>query len=210
MPSPCQRGRKLKKTNISCGTEGCRHFWDRGLREGGHPGCEQVGRKQKQSWGTKHSRAGLIVFDEAGRQRWAAAHNHCGSINPGLGFFLPFLWFCFFYPPVTATELVTTSPVMHGDVFLVQLSQQTAVAEVQFRVVSGGRSDTVASPPLTFRFRSPTKTKHTTGHKTKADHLQRGEGKKCTLMQMITLCNVQFQRVPLPSNRIFIEPFSVP
>lgn len=102
-----------------------------------------------------------------------------------------------------ATELVTTSAVMRGDVF-------PAVAEVQFRVVSGGRSDTVASPPFTFRFRSPTKTKHTTGHETKADHLQRWEGKKCTLMQMITLCNVQFQRVPLPSHRIFIEPFSVP
>lgn len=98
------------------------------MREGGHPGKgrEQVGRKQKQSWGTKHSRAGLIVFDEAGRQRWAAAHNHCGSINPGLGFSFSFFWLWLFYPPVTATELVTASAVMRGDVLLVQLSQQTA------------------------------------------------------------------------------------
>lgn len=70
--------------------QGIEGGWSSSLNHPGHPGHEQVGRKQKQSWGTKHSRAGLIVFDEAGRQRWAAAHNHCGSINPGLGFFLFF------------------------------------------------------------------------------------------------------------------------
>lgn len=143
----------------------------------------QVEHKQKQVGGGKHLRVILIEFDEAGRQRWAAANNHCGSINPSLFFlFFSLSSGCFFYPPVRATELVTTSAVMRRDVFLVQLSQQTAAVLVQFRLVSGGRSNTVTSQPLTFRFRSPTKTKRTTGHKSKANHLEGEEEKKRPLM----------------------------
>lgn len=67
---------------------------------------------------------------------------------------------------------------MRRDVFLVQLSQQTAAVVVQFKLVSGGRSNAVTSQPLTFRFRSPMKTKHITGHKNETNHLKGEEGKK--------------------------------
>lgn len=99
VPSPCQHRRKQKKTNISCRTDrgnsfGTRGWWLIILEKVG-----QVEHKQKQVGEKKHLRVSLIEFDEAGRQGWAAAHNHCGSINPSLGFFFFFLSFgCFFIP----------------------------------------------------------------------------------------------------------------
>lgn len=70
------------------------------LGEAGHPGegHEQVGGQTRTSWGAQHSRASLIVFDDAGRRRWAAAHNHCGSINSVWDFF-PFSFVVFFFLP---------------------------------------------------------------------------------------------------------------
>lgn len=89
-----------EKTKFPTGQTDENTFGTRGSG-GGHPGkrLDKLNANKNKLRGEKHLRVSLIEFDEAGRQRWAAAHNHCRSIN--------LLWL-FFYPPVRATELVTT------------------------------------------------------------------------------------------------------
>lgn len=101
-------GRKLKQ-NPSSSTFTEYTFWTWGIAAI----LKKVGNKSdknKNKFGTMHLRVSLIVFDQAGRHRWAAAQNYCGSINPRLFFF-------FFFFAVMATELGTASVMMCTDVF---------------------------------------------------------------------------------------------